>query len=78
MHSLLSAFSKHIAITPEILKAFEKEIVFTTYSKGDIISPINTICNRVYFLNSGFVETYCIDIKGKQSVNAFFWIKAVF
>jgi hypothetical protein len=52
MQSLLSAFSKHIDITPKILKAFEKETNFTTYQKGDIILPINTICDRIYFFKT--------------------------
>lgn len=47
-----------LLLNEEVAEALQKVAVPTFFKKGDIIHPVNTVCNHFYLLTSGIVRLF--------------------
>ena len=65
-HSLLDHIRKFISLTPELESQIPEYFERLEVEKKEILLPANTVCNRLFFVESGCVHAYFVDQYGVE------------
>jgi len=63
---LQTYMQKHINMDERELELLNTKFKYATFKKGEIISKVGDIHDRVYFVNSGLARSYLINAEGKD------------